>query len=220
MSMRVLIAEDEPRLAEALARGLRRKGFAVDIALDGDQALRRTAVVDYDAVVLDRDLPAVHGDDVCRRLVGAEHPPRILMLTAAADVHARVEGLNLGADDYLTKPFAFAEVVARLHALQRRHPVTSKPVLERAGIRLDAARHEVTRDGRPIALSPKEFGVLAVLMRAAGTVVSSETLLERVWDEHVDPFTNTVRVTVMNLRRKLGEPAVIETVIGTGYRVA
>jgi DNA-binding response OmpR family regulator len=220
MPMRVLIAEDEPRLAEALARGLRRNGFAVDIALDGDQALKRTAVVDYDAVVLDRDLPHVHGDDVCRQLVGSDRPPRILMLTAAADVRARVEGLNLGADDYLTKPFAFAEVVARLHALQRRHSVPQKPVLERSGIRLDPARHEVTRDGRAVTLSPKEFGVLHVLLRAEGTVVSPETLLERVWDEHVDPFTNTVRVTVMNLRRKLGMPAVIETVIGTGYRLA
>ncbi|MEA2256977.1 MAG: hypothetical protein QOG35_3022, partial [Solirubrobacteraceae bacterium] len=139
---------------------------------------------------------------------------------ASAEVSARVEGLNLGADDYLTKPFAFAEVVARLHALQRRPAASSKPVLERGGIRLDPARHEVSREGRPVPLSPKEFGVLDVLLRAAGTVVSSETLLERVWDEHVDPFTNTVRVTVMNLRRKLGEPAVIETVIGTGYRVA
>jgi DNA-binding response OmpR family regulator len=218
--MRVLIAEDEPRLAEALARGLRRNGFAVDIALDGDQALKRTSVVDYDAVVLDRDLPHVHGDEVCRKLVGTERPPRILMLTAAADVRARVEGLNLGADDYLTKPFAFAEVVARLHALQRRHSVPQKPVLERSGIRLDPARHEVTRDGRAVTLSPKEFGVLHVLLRAEGTVVSPEDLLERVWDEHVDPFTNTVRVTVMNLRRKLGTPAVIETVIGTGYRLA
>ena len=217
--MRVLIAEDEPRLAEALARGLRRNGFAVDIALDGEEALKRTAVVDYDAVVLDRDLPEVHGDEVCRRLVGNESPPRILMLTAAADVHARVEGLNLGADDYLTKPFAFAEVVARLHALQRRHAVVQKPVLERSGVRLDPARHEVMRDGRSVTLSPKEFGVLHVLLRADGTVVSPETLLERVWDEQVDPFTNTVRVTVMNLRRKLGAPAVIETVIGTGYRL-
>jgi DNA-binding response OmpR family regulator len=218
--MRVLIAEDEPRLADALARGLRRNGFAVDIALDGDEALKRTSVVDYDAVVLDRDLPAVHGDEVCRQLVGAERPPRILMLTAAADVRARVEGLNLGADDYLTKPFAFAEVVARLHALQRRHAVVQKPVLERCGVRLDPARHEVSRDGRAVTLSPKEFGVLHVLLRADGTVVSPETLLERVWDEQVDPFTNTVRVTVMNLRRKLGAPAVIETVIGTGYRLA
>jgi DNA-binding response OmpR family regulator len=220
MPMRVLIAEDEPRLADALARGLRRNGFAVDIALDGDEALKRTSVVDYDAVVLDRDLPAVHGDEVCRQLVGAERPPRILMLTAAADVRARVEGLNLGADDYLTKPFAFAEVVARLHALQRRHAVVQKPVLERCGVRLDPARHEVSRDGRAVTLSPKEFGVLHVLLRADGTVVSPETLLERVWDEQVDPFTNTVRVTVMNLRRKLGAPAVIETVIGTGYRLA
>jgi DNA-binding response OmpR family regulator len=220
MPMRVLIAEDEPRLAEALARGLRRNGFAVDVALDGGAALRRTALVDYDAVVLDRDLPEVHGDEVCRKLISVERPPRILMLTAAADVHARVEGLNLGADDYLTKPFAFAEVVARLHALQRRHAVAQKPVLERAGIRLDPARHEVWRDGRPVTLSPKEFGVLNVLLRAEGTVVSSEALLERVWDEHVDPFTNTVRVTVMNLRRKLGQPTVIETVIGTGYRLA
>jgi DNA-binding response OmpR family regulator len=162
----------------------------------------------------------VHGDEVCRRLVDNESPPRILMLTAAADVHARVEGLNLGADDYLTKPFAFAEVVARLHALQRRHAVVQKPVLERSGVRLDPARHEVTRNGHPVTLSPKEFGVLHVLLRADGTVVSPETLLERVWDEHVDPFTNTVRVTVMNLRRKLGTPAVIETVIGTGYRLA
>ena len=217
--MRVLIAEDEPRLAEALARGLRRNGFAVDIALDGNQALKRTRVVDYDVVVLDRDLPYVHGDEVCRQLVGSERPPRILMLTAAADVRARVEGLNLGADDYLTKPFAFAEVVARLHALQRRHAVAQKPILERAGVSLDPARHEVTRDGRAVTLSPKEFGVLHVLLRAEGSVVSPETLLERVWDEHVDPFTNTVRVTVMNLRRKLGTPAVIETVIGTGYRL-
>jgi DNA-binding response OmpR family regulator len=220
MSMRVLIAEDEPRLAEALARGLRRNGFAVDIALDGGQALRRTALVDYDAVVLDRDLPEVHGDEVCRKLVGADRPPRILMLTAAADVRARVEGLNLGADDYLTKPFAFAEVVARLHALQRRHALAQKPVIEHNGIRLDPARHEVWRDGRAITLSPKEFGVLHVLLRSDGAVVSSEALLERVWDEHVDPFTNTVRVTVMNLRRKLGPPMVIETVIGTGYRLA
>ncbi|MDP9344420.1 MAG: response regulator transcription factor [Actinomycetota bacterium] len=217
--MRVLIAEDEPRLAETLARGLRRHGFAVDVALDGGSVLQRTSVVDYDAVVLDRDLPTVHGDDVCRQLVGAERPPRILMLTAAADVRERVEGLNLGADDYITKPFAFAEVVARLHALQRRHTLAQRPVLERAGIRLDPARREVSRDGIPVTLSPKEFGVLDVLLRADGAVISCETLLAHVWDEQVDPFTNTVRVTVMNLRRKLGRPAVIETVIGVGYRI-
>src|SRR5947207_9353999 len=217
--MRILIAEDEPRLAEALARGLRRGGWAVDVALDGGAALQRSAVVDYDAVVLDRDLPEVHGDDVCRGLVAAERPPRIIMLTAAAEVAERIEGLNLGADDYLAKPFSFAELVARLNALSRRTGVALPPVLERGGVRLDPARREATREGRPIPLSPKEFGVLDVLLRADGAVVSAETLLERVWDEHADPFTNTVRVTLMNLRRKLGQPPVIETVIGTGYRV-
>jgi DNA-binding response OmpR family regulator len=217
--MRILIAEDEPRLAQTLARGLRRGGWAVDVAPDGQAALDRAALVDYDAVVLDRDLPAVHGDEVCRRLVARERPPRILMLTAAAEVDDRVEGLNLGADDYLAKPFAFAEVVARLNALSRRSDAARPPVLERSGVRLDPARHEVVRDGRPVSLTPKELGVLGVLLRAEGTVVTTEVLLERVWDEHTDPFTNTVRVTVMNLRRKLGAPALIETVIGAGYRM-
>src|SRR5829696_7947931 len=183
--MRILIAEDEPRLADALAR----------------------------------DLPEVHGDDVCRALVAAQRPPRILMLTAAAQVADRVAGLDIGADDYLVKPFAFEEVVARLRALQRRPEVAHAPVLRRGDIVLDPARREVTRADREIALSPKEFGVLEVLMRAEGAVVSPETLLERVWDEHTDPFTNTVRVTVMNLRRKLGDPPLVETVIGTGYRL-
>jgi DNA-binding response OmpR family regulator len=217
--VRVLIAEDERPLAEALARGLRRAGWAVDVALDGRSALQRTALVDYDAVVLDRDLPEVHGDDVCRQLVAAERPPRILMLTAAAAIEDRVIGLNLGADDYLTKPFAFAELSARLNALQRRGEQSHPPVLERAGVVLDPARREVARDGRPVALSPKEFGVLEVLLRAEGAVVTPERMLGRVWDEHVDPLTNTVRVTVMNLRRKLGDPPLIETVIGTGYRL-
>jgi len=217
--MRILIAEDEPRLADALARGLRRDGWAVDVAHDGAAALRRAQVVDYDAVVLDRDLPEVHGDDVCRALVAAQRPPRILMLTAAAQVADRVAGLDIGADDYLVKPFAFEEVVARLRALQRRPEVAHAPVLRRGDIVLDPARREVTRADREIALSPKEFGVLEVLMRAEGAVVSPETLLERVWDEHTDPFTNTVRVTVMNLRRKLGDPPLVETVIGTGYRL-
>jgi DNA-binding response OmpR family regulator len=217
--MRILIAEDEPRLAHTLARGLRRGGWAVDVALDGQAALDRAAVVAYDAVVLDRDLPAVHGDEVCRRLVAGKRPPRILMLTAAAEVDDRVAGLNLGADDYLAKPFAFAEVVARLNALSRRSDDARPPVLERSGVRLDPARREVARDGRPVSLSPKELGVLDVLMRADGAVVTTEALLERVWDEHTDPFTNTVRVTVMNLRRKLGAPALIETVIGAGYRM-
>jgi DNA-binding response OmpR family regulator len=217
--MRILIAEDEPRLADALARGLRRDGWAVDVAHDGAAALQRASIVDYDAVVLDRDLPEVHGDDVCRRLVGLPHPPRILMLTAAADVTDRVEGLDLGADDYLVKPFAFEEVVARLRALGRRPERTHAPVLERSGVRLDPARRDVSRDEREVTLSPKEFGVLEVLMRADGTAVSPEALLERVWDEHTDPFTNTVRVTVMNLRRKLGDPPLVETVIGAGYRL-
>jgi DNA-binding response OmpR family regulator len=217
--MRILIAEDEPRLADALARGLRRDGWAVDVAHDGAAALQRASIVDYDAVVLDRDLPEVHGDDVCRRLVALARPPRILMLTAAADVADRVQGLDLGADDYLAKPFAFEEVVARLRALGRRPERAHSPVLERAGVVLDPARRHVARDGREVTLSPKEFGVLEVLLRAEGTVVSPEALLERVWDEHTDPFTNTVRVTVMNLRRKLGDPPLVETVIGTGYRL-
>jgi DNA-binding response OmpR family regulator len=217
--MRILVAEDEPHLAAALARGLRRDGWAVDVALDGAAALERAAVTDYDAVVLDRDLPEVHGDDVCRRLVAAPHTPRILMLTAAAEVSDRVEGLDLGADDYLPKPFDFDEVVARLRALGRRPERSHAPVLERSGVRLDPSRREVHRDGREVALSPKEFGVLEVLLRAEGGVVSPETLLEHVWDEHTDPFTNTVRVTVMNLRRKLGDPPLVETVIATGYRL-
>jgi DNA-binding response OmpR family regulator len=217
--VRVLIAEDEPRLAAALARGLRRAGCAVDVALDGRAALERASATDYDAVLLDRDLPEIHGDEVCRRLVGTPRPPRILMLTAAAEVHDRVEGLDLGADDYLPKPFAFAELLARLRALRRRGDKAMPPVLERGGLRLDPARREVSRDGAPVALSPKEFGVLEVLLLADGAVVSPEELLQRVWDEQLDPASNTVRVTVMNLRRKLGEPAVVETVIGAGYRV-
>ena len=217
--MRVLIAEDEPLLADALARGLRKAGCAVDVALDGAAALRRTAVVDYDAVVLDRDLPVVHGDDVCRRLVGQERAPRILMLTASAAVAQRVEGLALGADDYLCKPFAFAELIARVRALGRRAAVPLPPVLERAGITLDPARRAVLRDGIPIELTRKEFAVLEVLLRAEGTVVSSEQLLEKAWDEHIDPFTNVVRVTMMTLRKKLGDPPVIETVPGVGYRL-
>jgi DNA-binding response OmpR family regulator len=217
--MRVLIAEDEQRLADAIARGLRRGGWAVDVAYDGEAALRRTGIVDYDVVVLDRDLPEVPGDEVCRRLVRSEHPPRILMLTASAGVRDRVSGLELGADDYLPKPFAFDELVARLRALHRRSGPAHPPVLEHGDLRVDPARREVTRAGRGIQLTPKEFGVLEELLRARGAVVSAEALLARVWDEHTDPFTNTVRVTLMNLRRKLGEPAVIETVIGAGYRL-
>jgi two-component system, OmpR family, response regulator VanR len=217
--MRVLIAEDEPRLAEALARGLRRNGFAVDIALDGSQALRRTAVVDYDVVVLDRDLPEVHGDDVCR-VLHSEHPgTKILMLTAAAETSDIVSGLALGADDYLAKPFRFDELVARVHALARRAGDSRPVVLRAGGLELDPARRTVRRDGRDLGLSPKEFGVLEALMAADGAVVSPEELLARVWDENVDPFTNTIRMTIMKLRRKLGEPAVVLTVPGAGYRV-
>jgi DNA-binding response OmpR family regulator len=217
--MRVLIAEDEPRLAEALARGLRRNGCAVDVSHDGRSALDRTRLVDYDAVVLDRDLPVMHGDDVCRELRRLETPPRILMLTAATAVEDRIDGLGLGADDYLCKPFAFAELVARLQALQRRGDRVDPEVLRRAGITLDPARRVASRAGTPLDLTPKEFGVLEALMRAEGAVLSSEVLLQRVWDEQTDPFTNTVRVTVMNLRRKLGEPAPVKTVISAGYQI-
>lgn len=217
--MRVLIAEDEPRLAEALARGLRRNGCAVDVSHDGRSALDRTRLVDYDAVVLDRDLPVMHGDDVCRELRRLETPPRILMLTAATAVEDRIDGLGLGADDYLCKPFAFAELVARLQALQRRGDRVDPEVLRRAGITLDPARRVASRAGEQLDLTPKEFGVLEALMRAEGAVLSSEVLLQRVWDEQTDPFTNTVRVTVMNLRRKLGEPAPVKTVISAGYQI-
>jgi DNA-binding response OmpR family regulator len=217
--MRVLVVEDERLLAEAIAEWLRGDAHAVDVALDGDAALERLGVHDYDVVVLDRDLPVVHGDDVCRAIVDSGLSTRVLMLTASATVRERVAGLSLGADDYLPKPFAFVELSARVHALLRRTRPAAPPVLERAGITLDLARHEVFRDGRPIPLARKEFAVLAELMRADGATVSAEDLLERAWDEHVDPFTNVVRVTVMKLRRKLGEPGVIETVAGVGYRL-
>ncbi|MDQ3758049.1 MAG: response regulator transcription factor [Actinomycetota bacterium] len=215
--MRVLVVEDEEVLADAIARGLRREGMAVDIAYDGGAALEKAAVNRYDVVVLDRDLPGVHGDDVCRAL--NDDAARVLMLTASGTVDDRVQGLRLGADDYLGKPFAFAELVARIEALARRVEPAVRPVLSRNGVSLDVSRREVTRDGRPVRLTRKEFGVLHVLLAADGAVVATEELLERVWDEHADPFTNTVRVTVMNLRRKLGEPPVVETVIGVGYRI-
>ncbi|WP_116952261.1 response regulator transcription factor [Jiangella endophytica] len=217
--MRVLVVEDEVLLADAVARGLRREGLAVDVGYDGAAALERIDVNDYDVVVLDRDLPGTHGDDVCRRLVATRPATRVLMLTAAADVTDRVDGLGLGADDYLGKPFAFAELVARVRALGRRSREAAPPVLSRDGLVLDPARLEVTRDGRPVRLGRKEFGVLEELLRADGAVVSSEQLLEKVWDEHTDPFTNVVRVTVMTLRRKLGDPPVVRTVVGAGYRV-
>ncbi|MET8203683.1 response regulator transcription factor [Micromonospora taraxaci] len=217
--MRVLVVEDENVLADAIAEWLRRESFAVDVAYDGDAALERLGVNEYAVVVLDRDLPVVHGDDVCRAIVDAGGETRVLMLTAAAAVRERVAGLALGADDYLTKPFALVELSARVHALTRRARPATPPTLRRAGIQLDPARHEVRRDDRHVPLSRKEFAVLAELLRADGAVVSAEDLLERAWDEHIDPFTNVVRVTVMKLRRKLGDPPVIETIPGAGYQI-
>ena len=217
--VRVLVVEDEQQLAESIAEGLRLHAMAVDIAYDGEAGLHRATVNDYDVLVLDRDLPILSGDEVCLALVRSGSPGRILMLTAATSVSHRVDGLGLGADDYLTKPFAFAELVARIQALARRARPAAPPVLERAGIRLDTHRRLVTRDEGPIDLSRKEFAVLEELMRADGGVVSAEQLLEKAWDEQIDPFTNVVRFTVMNVRRKLGSPPVVETVQGVGYRV-
>jgi DNA-binding response OmpR family regulator len=217
--VRVLVVEDEQLLADAVATGLRREAMAVDVVYDGAAATERIDVNDYDVVVLDRDLPLLHGDDVCRHIVGLGRPTRVLMLTASGDVSDRVEGLEIGADDYLPKPFAFTELVARVRALGRRATAALPPVLEQAGLRLDPNRREVFREDRPVQLAPKEFAVLEVLMRAEGAVVSAEQLLEKAWDENTDPFTNVVRVTVMTLRRKLGEPPVITTVPGAGYRV-
>lgn len=218
--MRVLIVEDEQRLAETIARGLRREGMAVDVAFDGVTGLEKAEVNQYDAVVLDRNLPGIHGDEVCRLLVAREERPGIIMLTAAGEVDDRVQGLNLGADDYLPKPFAFVELVARVRALGRRGGAHGLPsVLRRGTITMDPANRLVTRGGRQIDLTRKEFAILEVLIGAHG-VVSAEELLERAWDENVNPFTNSVRVTIMTLRRKLGEPQPIETVTGVGYRLA
>ena len=217
--MRVLVAEDETRVADAVARGLRREGVAVDVANDGADALFKARVHPYDVVVLDRDLPELHGDDVCRTLVAERPEVKILMLTAARSLDDMIDGLSLGADDYLPKPFRFAELVARVNALARRNGQARSPVLTTGDVELDPARHTATRAGRDLGLTPKEFGVLEVLLGAEAAVVSPEELLERVWDENADPFTNTVRMVVMTLRRKLGEPAVLHTVQGAGYRV-
>ncbi|HEV2760737.1 MAG TPA: response regulator transcription factor [Acidimicrobiales bacterium] len=217
--MRVLVVEDEDVLADAIARGLRREAMAVDVSHDGASALERISVNRYDVVVLDRDLPVVHGDEVCRRLAAEHLAPRILMLTASAEVDDRVEGLTLGADDYLAKPFAFTELVARIRALARRAATAQPPVIERGGLTLDPARRVASRDGRFLRLPNKELAVLEVLLGADGAVVSAEELLERAWDEHADPFTNAVRVMMVKLRRKLGNPPVIETVPGAGYRI-
>ncbi len=217
--MRVLIVEDHVELAETVATGLRREGMAVDLAFDGDQALERGAVHDYDVIVLDRDLPRVHGDDVCRALVASGGRARVLMLTAAATIEDRVDGLGIGADDYLPKPFAFAELIARVRALARRAQPAVPPVLTRGDIWLDPGKRVASRAGRRLDLSPKELAVLELLLDADGRVVSAEALLERAWDEAADPFSNTVKVTVSRLRRKLGDPPVIETVPHAGYRL-
>jgi DNA-binding response OmpR family regulator len=217
--MRVLVVEDERRLADAVARGLRHRAIAVDVAHEGESALRKSHVFDYDVVVLDRDLPGVHGDEVCRALRSEESGPAILMLTASGELDQIVDGLALGADDYLAKPFAFDELLARVQALARRPRRALPPVLARGDLELDPARHEVRRRGQAVELQRKEFAVLRALLEADGAVVSSEELLSRVWDENVDPFTNVVRVVVMTLRRKLGDPPLIETVTGAGYRI-
>jgi two-component system, OmpR family, response regulator VanR len=217
--VRVLVAEDERRVADAVARGLRREGMAVDVAYDGESALDKARLNPYDVVVLDRDLPLVHGDEVCRTLRDEEPDSRVLMLTGATGVDDLVDGLSLGADDYMPKPFAFAELVARLRALARRAGPASPPTLRAGDVELDPARRTVTRAGRDVELAPKEFAVLEALMAADGAVLSNDELVGRVWDENADPFTNSVRMTVLRLRRKLGDPPVIETVKGSGYRV-
>ena len=217
--MRILVAEDEKLLADLVAEGLRRHAMAVDVVYDGAAASERLAVHDYDVLVLDRDLPEVHGDLICRNLAQTAARTRILLLTAAASVPERVAGLALGADDYLPKPFDYSELVARVQALGRRSQAPVPPVLERAGIVLDTPRRQVSRDGRHLSLSVKEYAVLEVLMRANGAVVSAETLLELAWDENVDPFTTVVRVIISRLRAKLGDPPCIHTVPGVGYRL-
>jgi len=217
--MRVLVVEDQPDLADSVARVLRREGMAVDVAYDGGSALERATVVPYDVVVLDRDLPVVHGDDVCRSLVNRATMTRVLMLTASSTVAERVEGLGLGADDYLPKPFAYAELVARIRAVARRSRSAAPPVLVHGDLRLDPAQRTATRAGARLPLSPKEFAVLEYLMSCDSRVVSAEELLDRVWDEAADPFTTTVKATVNRLRAKLGDPPVIETVPRAGYRI-
>ena len=206
-------------LATAIATGLRREGMAVDLALHGQEALDRLGGTRYDVVILDRDLPVVHGDEVCRRIVAGHSGSRVLMLTAAGTVRDKVDGLGLGADDYLAKPFDFAELIARVRALARRSAPTVPPVLAHGDISLDPGRHTVFRAGRRLDLSPKEFALLECLLAAAGRVVSAEELLDRVWDEAADPFTTTVKTTMRRLRGKLGDPPVIETVREAGYRI-
>jgi DNA-binding response OmpR family regulator len=217
--MRVLVVEDHAKLGLAIAAVLRREGIAADVCFDGNDALEKSAVNRYDVIVLDRDLPGRHGDDVCRELAGGGGSSGVLMLTASATIEDRVEGLGLGADDYLPKPFNIAELVARIRALARRSRPALPPVLACGDLRLDPARREAIRAGRLLPLSPKEFGVLEALLAAQGAVVPAEELLERVWDEAADPFTNTVKMTISRLRAKLGDPPVIATVAQAGYRI-
>jgi len=217
--MRVLVVEDERHLADAIARGLRRFGMAVDVANDGDTGHEMAFVTRYDVLVLDRDLPGMHGDEICAELLASGALTRVLMLTASGTVADRVEGLRLGADDYLAKPFAFDELVARVQALGRRATPAAPPVLGIADLILDPAKRLVTRAGALVDLTNKEFGVLEELLKADGAVVSSEELLERVWDANTDPFTTIVRVTMRTLRRKIGDPPLIDTVVGAGYRI-
>src|SRR3984957_6688790 len=217
--MRVLLVEDHVELADTVAAGLRREGMAVDVALDGNDALAHLALTDYDVLVLDRDLPGVHGDQICRSLVAEGHEGRILMLTASGSIEDRVDGLSLGADDYLPKPFAFAELVARVRALHRRSGTQMPPVLVQGDLRLDPANRLASRDGLRLALSPKEFAVLEYLLGAEGRIISAEELLRRVWDGDAGPFTTTVRVATRRVPAKRGDPPLIETVPRGGYRI-
>jgi DNA-binding response OmpR family regulator len=217
--MRVLVVEDIPRHANRIAEGLRDQGIAVDVAYDGHEAIAKVNVNPYEVVLLDRDLPGIHGDELCQLITGTEDPPMILMLTAAGGSAERVKGLALGADDYLPKPFHFPELVLRIRALARRRPTTRRPTLQAGGIELDPRSGAVTRGGRTIELSNKERAVLEALLKASPGALSAERLLEQAWDENVDPFTNTVRVTIARLRRRLGQPEIIHNTPGVGYRI-
>jgi DNA-binding response OmpR family regulator len=217
--VRVLVVEDSRTLADALVDGLQDEGMAVDVAYDGLQAAAKIDINEYDVIVLDRDLPGMHGDTICRMVTDGENPAMVLMLTASGAPSERVSGLNLGADDYLSKPFHFAELVLRVRALARRRPGAQARIFKAAGIELDPLRHTATRDGRRLDLSAKEFALLEALMRAQHSVLSTEELLAKVWDENADPFTSTVTVTLSRLRRKLGQPPVIETITNVGYRI-
>ncbi|MGP0048484.1 MAG: response regulator transcription factor [Solirubrobacteraceae bacterium] len=217
--MRVLVVEDIPRHANRIAEGLRDQGIAVDVAYDGHEAAAKVNINPYDVALLDRDLPGIHGDQLCQIITHREDPPMILMLTAAGDPADRVTGLTLGADDYLPKPFHFPELVLRIRALARRKPTAQPRTLQAAGIELDPLSGTVTRDRRIISLTAKERAVLEALLKASPGALSAERLLEQAWDESVDPFTNTVKVTVARLRRKLGHPDVIHTTPGVGYRI-